>query len=77
MKFVKRSHRAVSAATTYPNTPESDKEPKVWHTVTVEFQDGSVRKYLHYSQAPDTAIREVNEMETDYVFNHLEHEGSG
>ena len=63
--------QAYCAHTTYPNTPETDKLPKVFHDVTVRISvigaayEETVRLM---SQAPDTAIREVNEMnDADYL----------
>lgn len=66
------SHRAISARTTYPNSPETDQQQRVWHTVLVDF--GRVKiNLLHYSSDPMTAIQEVNAM-TDEEVQELEHE---
>ena len=48
--------RAVSARTTNPNTSESDRQPRVWHTVTLN--DGTTRTVL--ASDPIEAINTVN-----------------
>jgi len=47
---------AVSAHTTYMNTPETDKLPVVWHTVTMS--DGTKRNVL--AECPMSAIDAAN-----------------
>jgi hypothetical protein len=63
--------RAYCAHTTNPNTPESDKLPKVLHDVTVKITviDRAYEEVVRImSQAPDTAIREINDMsDADYL----------
>lgn len=52
----------IRAETSFPNTPESDAMPKVWHDVHV-MVDGRRRIVRLLSAAPDSAIAELREME--------------
>ena len=55
------AHRATSASTVSPNTPESDKLRFVLHKV--DCINGSTKEtVLVYAEAPDNAIRQVNVM---------------
>jgi hypothetical protein len=49
--------RAVSAHTTNPNTPESDNQPRVWHTVT----DSEGKEHQVYASDPMDAIDMLNQ----------------
>jgi hypothetical protein len=53
--------RAFSARTAQPNTPETDKKPKVLHKVNVETDKGKVT-VLVMSTDPVEAIKDVNNM---------------
>ena len=66
------AHRAISAKTTYPNSQETDRQLRVWHTVLVEFDGNKRISYLHFSADPMSAIREINEMSEEEV-KQLEH----
>lgn len=61
-----RQHQAISASTKYPNTRESDLQPKVWHIVSVKMGSEMV-SIEHYASDPCNAIREVNMMPTEQV----------
>lgn len=49
--------RAVSAKTTYPNTPESDLQGLVCHTVTLD----NGLKVRIYAKCPISAINLIND----------------
>lgn len=48
-----------SAGTKYPNTPESDRQPKVWHTVrAMGDDDGRWYETDVYASDPQAAIEQ-------------------
>lgn len=55
-------NRACAAHTSFPNTPESDRQRCVMHDVTVRTEDGKEETVRLLAEAPDTAIDMVNRM---------------
>lgn len=56
--------QATSASTSGPNTPETDRQRFVLHTVTCSY-NGKIEKVQVYAEAPDTAIKKVNRIDVD------------
>jgi hypothetical protein len=52
--------RAVSARTSKSNTPESDAQPRVWHTVT----DNAGKTHEVYARDPMDAIDMFNKRQS-------------
>jgi len=58
---------AFGARTTFPNTPETDKEPMVYHTVTYSIDHGESQKAYIMATEPGDAINRVNRMTVEQV----------
>ena len=52
---------ASSAYTTNPNTPESDSQARIWHTVKDQFHN----EHQVYAECPMTAIAQFNARKTE------------
>lgn len=67
-------HQAISAQTKETNNEETDKQPRVWHKVSVLLSDENGDRHvttLHYSSDPLTAILEINMMPTEQFISRL------
>lgn len=52
----------ISSSTSFPNTPESDRRPSVYHDVDVKLLDGSTETVRLMATDPFDAVEKVRNM---------------